>query len=126
MRLDGGGVDQQFSRRPASGRQGVKHIGPYAFGSPALEPIIERLARTVDRWCVLPPATRHQDMHDAADHPAIIHARLASCIGRKMRLKPCVLRVSEPEVPLIHKRSPFGDLESNLAAEGNPVYGSQP
>jgi hypothetical protein len=43
-------------------------------------------------------------MDDAADHPAVIDARLAQCISRQMRLDPRELRVREPEAIPIHPR----------------------
>src|ERR1700722_4287499 len=90
----------------------------------AHEAIVERLARTVDTRRVDPAATGLQHMHDAADHPPIIDSRLATCIGRKMQLKPRELPFVQPEAVSIHQRSPFGDLESRNGRFGNPVYGS--
>jgi hypothetical protein len=65
-------------------------------------------------------------MDDAADDPAIIDARLAPRVGRKVRLEPFKLLVVQPKISLIQPRSPFGDLESDLAALGKSVYGSWP
>jgi hypothetical protein len=44
----------------------------------------------------------------------------------KIAIKQFKLRVVQPKIPLIHPRSPFGDLESDFAADGKSVYGSQP
>jgi hypothetical protein len=41
-----------------------------------------------------------------------------------MRLKPRELPLVQPKIISIHQRSPFGDLESRNAQNGNPVYGS--
>ena len=65
-------------------------------------------------------------MHNAADDPAIIDARLAASVGRQMRHKPRELTIVQPEMISIYLRSPFGDLESENALFGNPVYGSAP
>ena len=65
-------------------------------------------------------------MDDAADDPAIIDARLATRVGRKVRLEPFKLLVVQPKISLIQPGPPFGDLESGLAALGKSVYGSWP
>src|ERR1051325_12229028 len=65
-------------------------------------------------------------MHNAADDPAIIDARFPASVGRQMRCKPRELMIVQPEMISIHCRSPFGDLESENARVGNPVYGSAP
>jgi hypothetical protein len=95
-------------------------------GRPAPETVVERLARVIDRRRILPPAAGNQHMDDAAENPTIIDARLAACVGRKMRLKPFKLLVVQPKISLIHQRSPFGDLESDFVTREKPVYGSQP
>src|SRR5665213_2591002 len=124
MSLDRRRVDQHLRRWPAGGRQRMKDVGPDAFGRPAYEAIVERLARTVDGRGVDPAATGLQHMNDPADDPAVVHPRFAACIGGKMRLKPRELSVVQPETVSIHQGSPFGDFESRNARFGNPVYGS--
>jgi len=64
-------------------------------------------------------------MHNAADHSTIIKPRLARRVDGKMRLMPLELLVVQPEMRLIHRQFPFGDLESGFAALENPVYGCQ-
>ena len=126
MRLHRRGVDQQLRRWPAGLGQGLEHARPYALGGPALEAIVQRLARAVDRWRVPPTATGDQHVDDTADHAPIINPRFAPRVGRKMRLKPRELPIRQPEIALSHRRSPFGDLESDFEEIGNPFYGSQP
>jgi hypothetical protein len=124
MSLDRRRVDQHLRRWSAGRCQGMKDVGPNAFGRPAYEAIVERLARTVDGRSVDPATTRLQHMHDPADDPAVVYPRLAARIRRKMRLKPRELSVVQPEAVSIHRRSPFGDLESRNDSIGNPFYGS--
>lgn len=124
MSLDRRRVDQNLRWRPTGRRQRVEDVDPDALGRPAHEAIVERLARTVDGRRVNPAATGLQHMHDAADDPAIIHPRLAACIGGKMRLKPRELPLVQPETVSIHQPSPFGERESQNGQFGNPVYGS--
>jgi len=64
----------------------MKHVRPDALGRPALKTVVERLARAIDRRRVLPSATGDENVDDAADHPAVIDARLAARVGWKMRL----------------------------------------
>ena len=56
----------------------MEDLEPYSFGRPAHETIVKRLARAVEERRIRPAATGFQHMHNAADHPAIIDARLAA------------------------------------------------
>ena len=126
MSLDRRRVDQHLSWWPAGRCQGMKDVDPDAFGRPAHEAIVERLAGTVEGRSVDPATTGLQHVHDSADDPAIIHPRFATCIAGKMRLKPRELPFVQPEAVPIHQWSPFGDVESRNDRIGNPVYGSGP
>jgi hypothetical protein len=88
--------------------------------------ILALIANVGDGWRILPSTTAKQDMHDPADHAAIINPRLAPRVGRKMPPKPFELLVVEPEIISIPQRSPFGGRELRFARDGNPVYGSHP
>jgi hypothetical protein len=90
----------------------MEDIFPDPSGRPADESIVERLVRTVGRRGVDPAATALQHMNDPADDTAIINPWFATCVARKMRLKPCKLLVAKPESVSIHQWSPFGDLET--------------
>ena len=124
MSLDRRRVDQHLCRWSSGRCQGMKDVDPDAFGRPAHEAIVERLAGAVDGRGVDPATTGFQHMHDTADDPAIIHPRFPACIGGKMRLKPRELSFVQPETVSIHQWSPFGDLESRNVSIGNPLYGS--
>jgi len=43
-------------------------------------------------------------MDDAADHPLIIDARLASRVGRQVRRYPRELPIRQPEMVATHRR----------------------
>lgn len=101
----------------------MEDVAPHALGSPALEAVVERLPRPVDLWRIDPAPAASDDMDDAADHAAVINARFASRIGRKVRLKPRELRIRQPEKVLFHQPPPSGDRESRNA---KAVYGSGP
>ena len=126
MRFYRRGVDQHLSRWAAGRRKRMEDVEPYPFGRPAYEAVVKRLARAVDDRRIRPTATGLQHMHDAADDAAIIHSRFTASVGRQMRRKPRELTIVQPEMISIHCRSPFGDLESENARFGNPVYGSAP
>lgn len=126
MSLDRRTVDQQLRRRTARRRQRAEDRLPNAFLGPAYEAIVEGLAWTVDRRRIDPSAAGFEDMNDTADDAAIIDPRFATCVGRKMRLKPHELSLVQPEIALIHQRSPFGDLESQNAQITKTFYGSIP
>ena len=62
----------------------MEDIDPHALGGPSDETIVECLARAVGSRRVDPTTAGLQDMHDTADHPAIINPRLAtSQTGRR-------------------------------------------
>ncbi len=124
MSLDRRGVDQHLRRRTARRCHRMEDVFPNAFGRPAHEAIVKRLAGAVDGRRVNPATPGLQHMNDAADDPPVVDPGLASRIGWKMRLKPRELAVVQPETVSIHHRSPFGDLESQNASIVNPVYGS--
>lgn len=126
MRLYGGGIDQNLRRRSSGGGQSVKQVRPDTLGGPALEAVVQRLARPVDRRGILPPAAGDQDMHDTADDPAIIDPGLATGVRRKMWFKPRKLRVGQPKTVSVQQRSPSGDLESQPCTLGNPFMGPSP
>jgi len=124
MSLDRRGVDQHFRRRATGRCQGVEDVHPDAFGRPAHEAVVERLARAVDARCIGPTRTRLQHVNDAADDAPIVSSRLAARIRRKMWRQPSELRVVQPKVIPIHARSPLGDLESRNPQTAKPIYGS--
>lgn len=102
MRLHSGGVDEHLGGRTTGAGQGMGEIDPDALGGPAHIAIVERLAWPVIRRRIDPAPAGLQDMDDAADHSAVINARLAPCVGWQMRLDPRELRIRQPE-----KRSGF-------------------
>jgi len=108
------GVDQHLCRWATGRGQGMKDINPNAF------------CGSVDRWRINPTTTRLQRVHDAADHATVINPRLAARVGPKQWLQPCKPILSEPETIAIHRRSPFGDRESQTHRQRNPLYGSGP
>lgn len=102
MRLHGGGIDEHLGRRTAGARQGMEEIDPDALGRPAHIAVVERLARPVIGRRIDPPPAGLQDMHDAADHPAVVNTRLATRIRWQMRLDPRKLCVRQPKTIPIH------------------------
>jgi hypothetical protein len=64
----------------------MEDILPDAFGGPADETIVKRLARAVGRRGIDPAATALQHMNDPADDSAIINPWFAACVAWKMRL----------------------------------------
>ena len=95
-------VDQHLRRGTPGGGQRMEDLKPYSFGRPAHEAIVKRLAWAVEERRIRPAATGLQHMHNAADHPPIIDARLAPSIGRQMRHEPRELTIVQPEMISIH------------------------
>jgi len=124
MSLDRRGVDQHFRGRAAGRCQGVEDVHPDAFGCPAHEAIVERLARAIDGRRIDPTRTGLQHVNDPADDAPVVSSRLAARIRRKMWSQPSELSVVQPKVIAIHSRSPLGDLESRNPRTAKPIYGS--
>src|SRR6476659_2102006 len=104
----------------------MEDVEPYPFGRPAHEAIVKRLSRAVEERRVRPAATGLQHMHNAADDPAIIDARLAASVSRQMRHKPHELTIVQPEMISIHLRSPFGTLNQKMPCLGIRFMGPHP
>jgi len=96
MSLDRRTVDQQLRGRTARRGQRAEDGLPNALLGPAYEAVVERLARTIDRWRINPTAAGLKDMHDPADNATVVNPWLAARIGRKMRLKPRELPLAQP------------------------------
>lgn len=126
MGFDRRRIDQELCWWSARLRQSSENPSPDAFLGPTHEAIVERFTRTIDFGRIAPSSTGFEHMHDAADHAAIIHARFASCIGRKMRHKPRELSIAQPVAVTNHRRTPFGDCESQNHWCINRFYGSGP
>ena len=98
VRLDESGVDGDLFRRPGQGlRQGPERVLPMAVPGPSVIAVVDRRRGAVRRRTVPPPATRLQDMNDAADDPPVILAPLARRVGGKMRLDRRPLLIRKPK-----------------------------
>ena len=126
MRTNSRGIDEQLCRWSASIGQGVEYPAPDAFVGPTLEAVVERLSRTVGSRCIHPAPTTLDDVDDAADHSSIIYARLATGVGRKMRLQLRELPIAQPEMISIHPSPPCGAGESHQIAQRNRFMGPDP
>ena len=75
MRLDGGAVDGDVFRRPRRAlRQGREQILPVPFLRPAVIAIVDGRRWTVLGRTILPPASRLENVDDAANNPPVILA----------------------------------------------------
>ena len=72
-------------------------LGKHPQAGPPDEAVVQRLVRSIHRRRILPAQAVAQDMEDAAQHPAIIHTRLAPGLW-KVRPEPLDLLVSQPEL----------------------------
>ena len=97
VRPDGGGIDAEVLRYFRPGDQFRENPAPEPFPAPAIEAVIDRRWRAIDRRAVLPAATRLQDVNDARDHPPVIDPSCPRLIGRQERpdRRPCP--VGKPE-----------------------------
>jgi hypothetical protein len=99
----GGRAVDHMNVAVAGSDQGFKQSPPYSPCRPAMKPVVDGCGRPVARGTVLPPATRFQDMDDAADHSAIVGAMRAGLIGRKKRRDHRPLLIIKPELSCHHQ-----------------------
>src|SRR5271168_915771 len=104
MGLHSGAVDQDLLGRPSGLRKRVEQVDPDAFCRPADIAVVEGFPRPVFWRSVDPASARPQHIDDPADHPTIVHPRLASRVRRQMRLDLRNLLVRQPEMVPIHQR----------------------
>jgi hypothetical protein len=110
-------VDQHLVRWPARRCQCREDITPHTLGRPPDAPVVERLGRTVEGRCTLPPTTGLKHVHNAADNPAIIDAGHASGLVRQKQLQPHPLFVIQPKPVryLNPPRQPMRSITTGLA-----------
>jgi hypothetical protein len=82
------------------------YLLPDAFFAPAVEAIIDGLARTVFFGAILPAATNLQNMHDPAQNAPIILASGSGLVNRQVRNYPRPLRIIEPKQVHVHGCGP--------------------
>lgn len=97
MNLDAAAVDEQPIWRIAGTCQCAEDAFSNAVLGPANEAVAERLLRPIHIRAVSPAPSAAQRMDDPAQHPAIIHPRLAAYVGRQQRHDPVPLRVGKPK-----------------------------
>ena len=72
MGFDVCAVDHSQTVDRALPRQSLEDLQLQALAAPAIEAIVDRRVRAIDRWAVSPASARAQHMHDAADDPPIV------------------------------------------------------
>ena len=72
VRLHIGGVDRDRRINPSQLDERSEDLLPDPPSRPAIEAIVDRCARTIDRGAIPPSAPALEDMHDAADHAPIV------------------------------------------------------
>ncbi len=82
----GGAVDQRDLRRVGAGDEGGKDARPEPALSPAVPAIEDRRVRPSLRRQDAPSAAFGEAVHDAADHPPVVHAPRSRVYHRQTRL----------------------------------------
>jgi len=122
MRLEVGAVDHdRFAIWPRLGELGEDPC-EHAYAGPTDEPVVERLRRPIHGRRVLPLQPVLLIVDYPAQHPPVIHPRLASGL-RKERPQPPHLRVGPPEMPTHHAPSVW-ELESLSLSSLKRIYWS--
>lgn len=111
MRLRRRTVGQKLSRRTARRCECMKYLRPYPLRRPADEPVVQGLARTVDRPRRIDPTSAAlQDMVDPADHPPVIDTGHAPPIAVQKCFKPRKLTVRKPKMGGGYSKLPSASL----------------
>jgi hypothetical protein len=113
-------------RRSAKSGQFPEQVFPQAAPRPAHEPIIDRRRRTVLGRAIAPAAAAFENVHDAADDPAIINPLHTANIGRQVRLDPSPLIVAQPKQILAHDPDPFPKTNQDRIVSAGKLMSSDP
>ncbi len=97
VRLHSGAVDQGDLWRVGAGDEGGEDPRPEAALAPAVPSVEDRRVRPVFRRQGAPSAAFAEAVHDAADHPPVVHAPRSRVHHRQMRLDRRPLHVAQPE-----------------------------
>lgn len=81
MRLEIGRGDHHGATFGLNGGQALHHPDEDARLAPPLPAIVQRLVQSIDRRLIAPAQPVTIDEDDPAQHPAIIHPRLAVALG---------------------------------------------
>ena len=90
-------VEEQFGGDIARGGDPLEQALPDASPGPSLVAVVDGGGRPVLGRHVTPPPARLQDVQDAADHTAIVNARLAWSAAGQVRLDDGPCRIRQPE-----------------------------
>ena len=94
MRLDVGAVDGDLFRGPRQAlRQGREQVLPVPLLRPAVIAIVNGCRRAVLGWTILPPASRLENVDDAANNPPDILAAPPRRTVRQVRLDQLPLSI---------------------------------
>jgi len=107
MRFDVRGVDHLHVCRSSTPGQFPEQVLPKTPTRPAHEAVIDRRWRAIFGRTIAPAAAALENMHDAADHPAIVNPLNAAYIGRQMRFDPSPLLIAQPKQILAHDPNPL-------------------
>ena len=107
VRLHGRRADKHLGRGIAGACQGMEEIYPDARlprrpWRPSEHSGCRASCAARSRMAHRSNAAGLQNMDDAADHPAVVHPRLAARVPRQMRFDPRKLRIRQPEQVPIH------------------------
>src|SRR5271154_6354034 len=114
MGLHSGAVDQDLLGRPSGLRKRVEQADPDAFCRPADIAVVEGFPRPVF-WRSVDPATAGpQHIDDPADHPTIVHPRLASRVRRQMRLDLRVMDTAGRRLTALDRGLERGERQADV------------
>jgi len=97
MGLGGGAVDQ-VDVAGIELDKGVEHPLPKAATGPAIEAIVDRRRRAIDRRAILPTASRLQHVDNARQDTPIIHPPRPRLVLRQQWFDRLPLRIAQPKL----------------------------
>src|SRR5262245_29779629 len=126
MRLDMRGVDHLHPRRSPFPGKRKEQIFPDPALRPAHKTVIDRRRRPILGRAIAPAAAAFEHMHDAADHAAVIHPRLAPDVRCQLRFDPAPLLVRQPKQLAAHYPRPLSRKNHYRSVRAKELMSSNP
>jgi hypothetical protein len=106
MDFDMAAVERDLPRRVRISSDCSENVLPNSSFAPPREAVVDRLMRPILARTILPPASRAQHVHDAAQNPSIVFSFRPTLVGWQMQLYFHPLVIAEPKQALIHRLAP--------------------
>jgi hypothetical protein len=126
MRFHVRGIDHLYVRGSSVSGKMPEQFLPNTALSPTRKAVIDRGRRTILRRAIAPAAATLENMHDAADHAAIVLPLYPTHIRWQVRLDPAPLLVAQPKQILAHGPDPLPKTNQNRIVRDQELMSFDP